>query len=547
MSDSRKGNIPGYVWLGLLAVALFFSAQRAWRETSQVKEYAIGCDSFGYLQMAQEIRLASAQQRRADFHMVTPHTRALIETLTAEGFPLADWMLAVAPHAHLYFAPADAIGPQYPPGTGLLLSLFPPDYAVQGLNRAVIGFLLALGWALLGLAAWRRAWWSAGLLALTAYFGMMILARVGYTSFSINALIVPLTVSVLLSCRATVGGRKEEIPRWSYSLALLSGLLFGFCVLIRLPALLLLPGLCLLYAHWPLERRAILRALALLAGMAAGGAIPLAFHQQRVTGAWYMSTYSRLHDVPASWASLAENWHYYFGGGSGSLDNWGLFWALPGVVGCALLLTARGREKGRVLAAGFVMWLIPCAYFMRHVVNAQYYMAPSLLGAVALLAGAFFLLEARPAEAVLRFGPLRALLLVLTLLPGLAVCRDAWQTRAALADNKPPAAPGALEAPEELMDARAWIWSDELSGSFWYYAQRPAFKLDFATAPVRERIFRLAFERNEPQYVVADNSAMYEVMAQIRSLGGQLEQRGTVGGFQYFRVRWDSVGPRETD
>ena len=363
MGGNRMRDIPGYVWLGLLAVALFFSAQSAWRETSQVKEYAVGCDAFGYLQMAQEIRVASAQGRLPDFHLETPHTRALLETLKTEGFPLEQWILAVGPHAHLYFPPIDAVGVQYPPGTALLLSLFPPDYAVQGLNRAVIWFCLALGWVLLGLAAWRRAWWSAGLLALAAHFGMLLLARMAYSSFSINALIVPLTVSVLLSCAATCGGQQEDTPRWTLGLALLSGLLFGFCLLIRLPALFLLPGLFLLYAHWPLERRAIVRTATFLAGVAVAGGIPLALHQQSVTGAWYMSTYSRLHDVPASWASLVENWRNYFAGGPGSLDNWGLYWALPGAVGCALLVATRGWEKRRVLAAGAVMWLILCAYF----------------------------------------------------------------------------------------------------------------------------------------------------------------------------------------
>ena len=33
--------------------------------------------------------------------------------------------------------------------------------------------------------------------------------------------------------------------------------------------------------------------------------------------------------------------------------------------------------------------------------------------------------------------------------------------------------------PSELVDDKAWIWADLLTGSLWYYANKPAFKIQF--------------------------------------------------------------------
>lgn len=545
MVRKRIRYILGYVWLFALGVALLLSAQNAYRQAGQVEEYATGCDPFGYLVMAQEIRAAVAQHRQPDFHIKTPHTDDLIEFFKVQGDPLSAWGEIVAPHAHHYFPPVDAVGVQYPPGTGLMLALFPEGRAVHGLSRFVVLVFTVLGLGLLAAAAAWRAWWSAGLVVLALHFGLATLARLGIASFSFNALLLPLALAVLLSCVATGGLFGKKAQRGLVVCATVSGLLFGLTFLIRLPVLFLLPGFLLLYLP-PFSRDAIQRGAAFVAGLCVSGVAPLLWYQQRMVGAWYLSTYSAIDNAPPGWEFWTSNREFYFGGGPGSLDNWGLYAAVPGVIGGIFLLGARGGlSRWRLPGAALVMWLLPTAYFLTHSIRAQYYLAPSLCGTVLLLAFGLFVGELRrvPDKAVASPAHkiLRVVLILLALSPGLVVWQQVWTQRTAAMTEK---APRELVVPEDLRDERAWIWSDELAGSFWYYARRPAYKIAFTSAEVRARLLRFVYLRGEPQYLVLDGISMNGILDEVRALGGQLQPRGTVGGFTYYQINWPRGGPQ---
>jgi hypothetical protein len=98
--------------------------------------------------------------------------------------------------------------------------------------------------------------------------------------------------------------------------------------------------------------------------------------------------------------------------------------------------------------------------------------------------------------------------------------------------------PALTELPAELADDQAWVWADELTGTFWYYVRKPAFKITFSSERNRAEIFRFVREREEPQYVVRDSPSMDVIMREIEALGGVLEPRGSVVGVPYFSVRW---------
>ena len=133
---SRAGQLPGYLWLGALAVALLLSAQYTYQRSLSVEEYAFACDPFGYLRMATEVRHAVAKRDLPQFHLDSAQTRLLIEHMQSREVPVGLWEEMVAPHAHHYFPQAGSVGVQYPPGTGLILALFPEGQAVDGLNQA---------------------------------------------------------------------------------------------------------------------------------------------------------------------------------------------------------------------------------------------------------------------------------------------------------------------------------------------------------------------------------------------------------------------------
>src|SRR5262245_26962064 len=156
--SSWKVQILGSLWVGSLGVALLISAQRAYHWSVQVEEYAYGCDSFGYLRMAREIRRAAGKSELPQFHLESRQTRLLIDRMQAENLPLPSWDEMVAPHAHHYFPHAGHVGVQYPPGTGMALALFPEGYAVHGLNKTVIGLLVGLGILMVVAAGVKQAW-----------------------------------------------------------------------------------------------------------------------------------------------------------------------------------------------------------------------------------------------------------------------------------------------------------------------------------------------------------------------------------------------------
>ena len=149
----RAEQLLGYLWLGILAVALFCSALVTDRRALRTEEYAFGCDSFGYLQSAQEIREAAGRRSWPRFDLETPHARLLVEFMKSRKIPLGKWEEIVAPHAHHYFPGSDRVGVQYPPGTGLLLAIFPQGQALHRLDRLVIVIFLATGLLVLAVAA----------------------------------------------------------------------------------------------------------------------------------------------------------------------------------------------------------------------------------------------------------------------------------------------------------------------------------------------------------------------------------------------------------
>jgi hypothetical protein len=161
----------------------------------QVEEYPLGCDPFGYLRMAREIRQAASKLELPRFRVESPQIRWLIDMMRSRNVPLPLWDEIVAPHAHHYFPRAGHVGVQYPPGTGVALALFPEGEAVHGLNQTVVWLLLGTGLSLLIFAGVKQSWVAAGGVALAVNLGLKMLARIDTKSFSINAMLVPLFLS----------------------------------------------------------------------------------------------------------------------------------------------------------------------------------------------------------------------------------------------------------------------------------------------------------------------------------------------------------------
>ena len=502
--------------------------------------------------MAREVRQAVAKRDLPQFHLDSTQTRLLIALMQSREVPLGLWEEMVAPHAHHYFPHAGNVGVQYPPGTGLMLALFPEGQAVDGLNQATIALFLVIGGLVLIFAGRRQAWFSAGFVTMALYLGLVVLRKIGTDSYSINAALAPLLLGFLC---IFVALRLRSWPgrdRAAWATALVGGCLIGFTMLIRLPMIFLMPGLFMLL--WPESWRPSIRDLLMpfSLGVMVTGVVPLLAYQHYMTGVWYLPTYGSADSAPPSLEPLWTNFVYYLGGGRGSQHNWAPLVLLVGVGG---FITYRPRHKfthldlswTRLTLSALILWGVPTVYFLTHHIPISYYSIPATFGVVLLVALGALSIEYSSSPAAVRAqshrgGRFRMVALALALLPGLVTLIPAGLAYArGVTPIERPARHVVL--PAELSAEHAWIWADLLSGTFWYYGNKPAFKIGSTVPETRALTYRFVFERGEPQYLVRDSPTMQEIMQEILQMGGTLEPRGEVDGYPYFLIHWPREGP----
>lgn len=538
-------RIVVYLWLGLLAFGFYIAVRSSYRRSLGTEEFAYACDSFGYLRMAKEIRHGYEHGVWPEFKLESPQTRLLIDFMKQHNVAVPRWDEVVAPHAHHYMPESGYVGVQYPPGTGLVLAMFPQGEAVYRLNRIVVIVFVLAGIAALTLAAWRGAWASIGLAMLALSLGLIVLGRLGALSFSMNAVLVPILFTTVFSllalwCKAST---RERLALLS---VLLAGMSLGFATTIRLPSFLLSAGFLVLV--WPGLRNFRIKSLpvAFALGVTIAGVIPVVINQRNVAGAWHLSTYARVDAAPPSFESLGPNLSFFLGTGPATVDNWALMAGLIGLVGFLMLYARLDPERfnrlglswKRLVLAVVLLWLIPICYFLSHHVTGPHYMISSIFATLTLIGFAALGIEAASPA---RFEPRRVLswvALVLILWPGAVTFKRIWSDRfngpaPETSSTHPP-----ILLPSELVDDKAWIWADLLTGSLWYYANKPAFKIQFTDEQTRAMIFKFVADRGERQYLIQDSEQMKVYIAEIERLGGKLEPRGKVDGQPYFLVVW---------
>jgi hypothetical protein len=453
------------------------------------------------------------------------------------------WEEVVAPHAHHYMPQSGYVGVQYPPGTGLVLAMFPQGEAVYRLNRIVVFVFLAVGVVALVIAARKRAWASIGLVVLALSLGLMVLARLGALSFSMNAVLVPIVLTCLFSLLA-LRFRTADRDRHALVCALLAGLCLGFATMIRLPSFLLSAGFLVLL--WPGWRNFRIKSLpvAFALGVTITGVIPVVINQHNVAGAWYLSTYATVDAAPPTLERLGPNLSFFLGSGDASVDNWALVAGLLGLVGFLLLYMRRDNRLGlswkQFVLAVSLLWLIPICYFLTHRITGAHYMISSIFATLTLIGFGALAMEittsVRPCFERRRL--LSWVALVFVLWPGIATFQRVWSERATAPAPKKSITHAPILLPSELVDDKAWIWADLLTGSLWYYANKPAFKIQFTDEETRAKIFKFVWERGDRQYLISDSEQMKVYIAEIEKLGGKLELRGKVDGQLYFLVTW---------
>ena len=543
MKSLKLPKIGVYLWIAVLAFSFYIAARSSYRQSLGTEEFAYACDSFGYLRMAKEIRHGVEHGVWPEFKLESTQTRLLIDFMQENKVEVPRWDEVIAPHAHHYMPEAGYVGVQYPPGTGLVLAMFPQGEAVYRLNRIVEFVFIVVGMVALAIATWKRAWASIGVVVLALSLGFLVLGRLGALSFSMNAVLVPIlltTLFSLLALRLQTSGR----DRLAMLFALLAGLSLGFATMIRLPSFLLSAGFFVLL--WPGFRNFRIKSLPVVfaLGVTLSGVLPVVINQRNVAGRWYASTYARVDAAPPTVEALRPNLSFFLGNGPASIDNWALMAGLVGLVGFLLLYARQDNRLGlswkRFVLAVSLLWVIPICYFLSHRVTGAHYMISSIFATLTLIGFGALAIELT-STVTPRFETRRVLswiALVLILWPGVVTLQRVWSDRYTGPTPERARTHEPILLPSELVDDKAWIWADLLTGSLWYYANKPAFKIQFTDEETRARIWKFVYDRGERQYLIQDSEQMKQYIAEIERLGGKLELRGKVDGQLYYLVTW---------
>ena len=549
----------GYAWIGLLILLLGFSARSAYRRTLPTEEFPHSCDPFGYLIMAKDIRRSAADLKLPNFGIQSMQTRLLIDLMQSKELPPREWNNVVAPHAHHYFPKADRVGVQYPPGTAMALSIFPEGRAVYGLNLVVVSFIAVTALAALLFALVTRSYASAGLIFLAAFVAFEILGRLGSLSFSINVVMVPMLLSCLLSIVALWLRNVRNMPRLAMAAAFGVGICLGFAILVRVVSVFSVPAFLILL--WPRQWRRGFTGLPAVMCLAVllSGFVPLFISQKMTGGSWYESTYapSVQPNLPTR-EILRNNFHYYFGNEYQSQDNWSLLYVALGFVGwAAYLFLVTGSLKAnkfdlgvpQLALAAAVAWLLPTAFFLTQSLVGLHYLMAQTFTLLMLIAMGTLAVEALSQKHFPRDSTRKLLLasaaFMLAALPAAACFKRMRQDPTMPPVQLKAVAHTPVVLPAELQDDRAWIWADLLTGTLWYYDQKPAFRIRFGNPSVREMVYRYVQTRGDRQYIILDSEFIDEMMKEITKMGGTFEPRGYVDGQPYFLIHWPQDGPHQ--
>ncbi len=307
--------------------------------------------------------------------------RYLAAKLKEIGFPT--WSdISTAP-CHTHMPAANKLVIQYPPGTGLVLALFPSGFQVVPLYA--VATTIVFGFALLGISYAR----STSSIFLAGGFGCLaiyLMINPAKASYSIAPTMVVCALAGWLTAKLFFSSRRHKIL-----LTVLLGLCIGLSVNFRLPNLFLSAGyLLFLLVSFARTRnqeallQGALFALAFLIGMA-----PTLLANAINAGSPFATTYSSVDVVPPEF-SLGIIWHYI-------ADMQFVLLALAIGWICWILRSHSKRSIRQVALVTAVNLLVNLAFFASHPIFTPYYTVPiAMLSLWSLLFGSLM----RPAEVV---------------------------------------------------------------------------------------------------------------------------------------------------
>ncbi|MGA7805540.1 hypothetical protein [Bradyrhizobium sp.] len=285
----------------------------------------------------------------------------LVSKLKEIGFPT--WNDVTTLPCHTAMSASNKRVAQYPPGTGLLLAMFPEGHQVVPLY--VSASIVITGFALLGIV---YASSTATVLAAGAFgcLAIYLMINPSKASYSMAPTMVVCALAGYLTARLFIRTRPSRRTLLSISL----GLLLGLSVNLRLPNLFLASGYLVVFvmAFWSSRKivaalRGVAFAVAFLIGLA-----PTLLANAINAGSPLSTTYGGQDVAPPDF-SFRVVWQY-----AGDIQTIFLLLAL----GCAAFTLRARCEEGirRVALVTVANLVINIVFFMSHPVFTPYYTIP---------------------------------------------------------------------------------------------------------------------------------------------------------------------------
>ena len=306
----------------------------------------------------------------------------LSSKLKAIGFPT--WRDPATFPCHTPMPAAKKLVLQYPPGTGLVLALFPQGFQVIPLY--VLATVIVFGFALLGIFYAR----SKPAILLTAAFGCLaiyLMINPAKSSYSVAPTMAVCAIAGFLTARLF----RAEQRMHRLVLTGLIGLLIGLAVNFRLPNLFLSSGYFMFFLVsflWSRKLETVLQGVLFGAAFLAG-VVPTLLANAINAGSPFATTYGNV-DATAPGFSAGVIWSYL-------ADIQFMLLALASAWTASVLYSYRGngaRQTALVTAGNL---LVNLAFFVSHPIFTPYYTIPvAMLSLWSLLFASLM----QPAEAV---------------------------------------------------------------------------------------------------------------------------------------------------
>ena len=515
------GRVARRAVTALAAAVLLFSFHRNVTGRTQYTENPWGCDWFGYLRQAQLFR-----DRGPIAGLSTPltdeRTRYLVEMGKRTGLPFASWE-GVAPHCHHYKAETDAVVLQYPPGTGYVMSFFPPGVQARSTFVAANAVILAV---MLGLVLSARTFLTT---ALAFAGGMAALHDVSL--FSLDWSVPPSSALALLAAGPAVWLSRARNSTTRLLSAAALGFLLGCTIEMRLTNALIVVGPVLMLAVRFGKQRSIAEAGVFLAfGLALTVAmLPLLVSNAYNAGQFWLTTYGPLDAAPPvlSWEVVWTGIRFYL------LQREPT--AVLNLIVILVLLVAlgiEGRRDGAMSEAtvGAVISLAATlAFVCTHEIRVLYYLAPVRMyaGAVALF-GRFASENARAAQRSIGGLPIW----FRSAVAGAALALMSLTIRSV---SMPVSQEFRTAAAATRFEANAVVWSDLSSGYLHYFNGRQASRLPFLEVPLQDRFLAEIARDGVPQYLVVDSDRMRICKERLAGTY-RLQPVDPLFGFETYRI-----------